>query len=267
MMDTESSPEIRRANPEIRRASMAVGSPHVRRRGLHREVVDVLGQRIVRGDYTPGSALPNEADLGHNLDVSRTVVREAIKVLASKGLVDPRPRTGTHVLERVDWNLIDPDVLGWQMEMADDLGLFRDLSEVRSLVEPRAARLAASRRTEADATKLGELMDELTEAADDAERYIPIDLALHAAILHATHNELLAQMTGTIRFALTASRRVSVRVPGGPESATQLHRDVIAAIQNSDPDTAERKMGDLVAGTARDIDVVFDRSGRDRDDM
>ena len=240
---------------------MTIASLQVRRRGLHREVVDVLGQRIVRGDYRPGEALPNEAELGVTLEVSRTVVREAVKVLASKGLLSSRPRTGTRVLERASWNLIDADVLGWQVEVASDLGLFLDLSEVRSIIEPQAAGLAARRRSDAEAERLTELLEELDRAADDTDRYIAADLELHGAILQATHNELLGRMTGTIRVALAASRRISVRVPGGPRGAMPLHRDVVAAIWNKDPNAAREAMNDLISGTARDIRSVFGRNG------
>jgi DNA-binding FadR family transcriptional regulator len=229
----------------------------IRRRGLHRDVVDELGQRIVRGDYQPGTALPSEAELGENLEVSRTVVREAIKVLAAKGLVDPRPKTGTRVLERAQWSLIDPDVLSWQVDLRADAALFRDLSEVRGIIEPHAAALAAMRRTDVEAERLRDLMHELDGVADDLDRYIAVDLELHAAILRATHNELLARMTGTIRVALDASRRITVKAPGGPRSAMARHRNVIEAIHDRDGATAQRAMATLVRGTALDLEAVL----------
>lgn len=236
---------------------MAVETRPIRRRGLHREIVDALGQRIVRGDYQPGEVLPNEADLGVTLAVSRTVVREAIKVLAAKGLVDSRPKRGTRVLDRTSWSLIDPDVLSWQVEVGADRALFRDLSEVRSIIEPHAAGLAALRRTPEEAARLGALVDDLEAAADDPENYIPTDLALHAAILQATHNELLARMTGTIAVALAASRRITVQAAGGPRSAMGLHREVVDAIDIGDTEEATRTMAALVAGAAGDIEAVF----------
>lgn len=236
---------------------MTIASGHLGRRGLHREVVDVLGQRIVRGDYRPGDALPNEAELGVSLEVSRTVVREAIKVLASKGLVSSRPKTGTRVLDRMHWSLIDPDVLTWQVDVGADRHLYRDLFEVRSLIEPQASALAALRRSTAEADRLEHLVQELDQIADDPERYIAVDLDLHGAILRATHNELLGRMTGTIRVALAASRRITVRVPGGPRSAMQLHRAVVSGIRESDPEAARAAMAELVEGAARDVEAVF----------
>ncbi len=236
---------------------MTIHTPQVRRRGLHRDVVNILGQRIVRGDFRPGTSLPNESDLGATLDVSRTVVREAVKVLAAKGLLESRPKIGTRILDRTHWNLIDPDVLSWRVDVAADLQLFRHLSEVRSIIEPRAASLAAARRTEDEAAGLAELVRALDAVADDPDRYIPIDLELHAAILRATHNELLAHMTGTIAVALAASRRITVKVPGGPRSAMDLHRDVVAGIQAADAERASQAMEALIAGAARDIERVF----------
>jgi GntR family galactonate operon transcriptional repressor len=241
---------------------MTIATPPIRRRGLHRDVVDALGQRIIRGDYQPGEALPSEADLGVNLEVSRTVVREAIKVLASKGLVDSRPKRGTRVLERAHWSLIDPDVLAWQVDVAADRHLFRDLSEVRAIIEPHAAGLAARRRTPAEAERLTQLMDELDDAADDLARYIATDLELHAAILRATHNELLARMTGTLRVALAASRRITVKAPRGPHGAMRLHREVVEAIRDLDPVAAQSRMAALVQGTAEDMEAVFGAADR-----
>lgn len=243
---------------------MTLASAHLGRRGLHREVVDALGQRIVRGDYRPGDSLPNEAELGVSLEVSRTVVREAIKVLASKGLVSSRPKTGTRVLERMHWSLIDPDVLTWQVHVAADRGLYRDLFEVRSMIEPQAAALAAVRRSDGEVDRLEELVHELDRIADDPERYIAVDLDLHAAILGATHNELLARMTGTIRVALAASRRITVRVPGGPRTAMQLHRDVVKGIRDGDADSARTAMATIVEGAAQDVESVFRQDQGDR---
>jgi DNA-binding FadR family transcriptional regulator len=239
---------------------LTVATHPIRRRGLHQRVVDLLGQGIVRGDYEPGAALPNEADLGIDLDVSGTVVREAIKVLAAKGLVASRPKIGTRVLDRANWSLIDPDVLAWQIEVGPDARLFRELTEVRSIIEPRASALAAERRTEREASQLCALVEQLDLVADEHERYIAVDLALHGAILDAAHNELLAGMTGTISVALAASRRLTVRTPKGPRIAMQLHRTVVEAIVAHDPERASRAMASIIRGADQDIEGAFEGS-------
>src|SRR5205809_5241457 len=108
---------------------------------LHGRIVHAIGRRILSGDLRPGDLLPAEPDLG----ASRTVVREAVKVLAAKGLVESRPKTGTRVRPRDAWNLLDPDVLAWQREGASPAQFLRKLTEVRRIVEPAAAELAAER--------------------------------------------------------------------------------------------------------------------------
>src|ERR687887_1744910 len=114
------------------------------RRGLHGAVVHEIGVRILDGELKPGDTLPDNGSLTES-EVSRTVVREAIKVLAAKGLVESRPKTGTRVRRREDWNLLDPDVLAWLQD--DDVSeeMLRKLTEVRRIIEPAAAELAAAR--------------------------------------------------------------------------------------------------------------------------
>src|SRR5437660_12133093 len=117
------------------------------RRGLHGAVVHEIGVRIIRGDLTPGEPLPTEDELGSQLGASRTVLREAVKVLAAKRLVESRPKTGTRVRPRRDWNLLDPDVLAWQVEAGADADFLAQALEIRRMIEPAAARLAAERAT------------------------------------------------------------------------------------------------------------------------
>ena len=116
------------------------------RRGLHREVVHQLGLLVIRGVPAPGETLPDETALGEQFGVSRTVLREAIKVLAAKGLVEPRPRVGTRVRPRHGWNLLDCDVLSWRFEAGPDETLLREITEIRGIIEPAAAALRPSGR-------------------------------------------------------------------------------------------------------------------------
>src|SRR5437762_9890658 len=119
------------------------------RRGLHGAVVHDIGLRIVRGELEADDPLPTEDELSGELSVSRTVLREATKVLAAKRLVESRPKTGTRVRPRKDWNLLDPDVLAWQVEAGADAEFLAQALEVRRMIEPAAARLAAERATPA----------------------------------------------------------------------------------------------------------------------
>ena len=228
-----------------------------RRRGLHHDVVDDLGQALVRGRWRAGEALPPETELALQLEVSRTVVREAIKVLASKGLVESRPKTGTRALERNHWNLTDPDVLRWQLSGGVDVALCRELLEVRGILEPRAAALAATRRTDAEADRLRALLDEMETLVHDPPGYIVSDLRFHSTILEISQNVLLSQLAATIRAALVAVRDVTVRVPGGPARAMAAHRRVADAVARGDGVTAAEAMAALIEETTRDFETVL----------
>ena len=201
----------------------SAGSPR-RRTLLHHQAVTDLGIAIVSGELPEGVPLPIESELGKRLGVSRTVVREATKVLASKGLLRSRPKVGTVPLPRVSWDVLDPEVLGWMLDHGPIADVIRDVSEVRLIIEPAAARLAAMRRSDEEAERLRVLTDDLVGSADDDERYVVTDLDFHAAILSATKNATLVRLTGAIGAALRASRRVTVHAPGGPQSAMAEHR-------------------------------------------
>ncbi len=222
-------------------------------------MVDALGLRIVGGQLGAGQTLPPEADLSAELGVSRTVVREAIKVLAAKGLVESRPKVGTRAMPRASWSLIDPDVLAWQVQAGPDPAFFADLVEVRDFIEPRAAEIAATRATPEERAALLRLQEELEAAGADSSTSVRIDLALHATILRATHNRLLAQMAGTIITALGAGPVGPIRVPGGPARLNRAHRLVVEAIERADPAGARNCMEALIASSARGAGGVVER--------
>lgn len=231
------------------------------RRSLHREAVDVLGRRIVSGDIPAGAALPIESDLGAELDVSRTVVREAVKVLAAKGLVTTRPRTGTRVRPRSSWDVIDRDVIGWIVESGPSRAFYEDLFEVRAIIEPQAAALAAERRTDQEATRIVALLERFERAANDRRAHIEADLPLHAAILEASHNELLIRLSSTLGVALRAGRDVTTRVTEGLTNSIPLHRDVVASIVEARTDRARDAMLALIADAREDMEAVLAEAG------
>src|SRR4051812_41949019 len=162
-------------------------------RGVHGQVVQRLGARIVGGHWAEGDILDVRA-LGDELDVSLTVMRESLKVLAGKGLIDARQKRGTFVRPRAAWNLLDSDVIRWRVETGDGERLMRDLADVRSLVEPAAAHRAAQRRTEADLVALGTALAAMADARGDTAAEAEADASFHRALLAATGNELLARL-------------------------------------------------------------------------
>lgn len=227
------------------------------RRGVHGQVVDTLGRRIVQGTIAPDELI-DPADVEREVRVSRTVVREAIKVLAAKGLVDALPRRGTYVLPREQWNLLDADVMRWRHtgDGAQDAELLENLNELRSLVEPFAARLAAQRRTPDDLAELEGALKALSDgAATDA--HTAADVAFHQALLAATHNELVARLDVVLEPALRARDALAFRdelaFPNRERGYLGLHAAVLDAIRAGDPERAQQAMTDLLAEAAADI--------------
>ncbi|NUP63061.1 MAG: FadR family transcriptional regulator [Nonomuraea sp.] len=220
------------------------------RRGMHGEVVEDLGRRIVAGDPDASGQL-DPAELGRRYQVSHTVVREALKTLAAKGLVDARPKRGTYVRPRGDWSLLDPDVLRWRFTQRGDTDMLRDLAEVRAVVEPAGARLAAARRTDEDVAALEKAYDLMAATAADPVAHTEADVAFHRLLLAASHNELLECLEVVIAAALTARDRL-VHSTGDRPGFSATHRAVLDAVRAGEPAAAESAMRDLLAQAGRD---------------
>jgi GntR family transcriptional regulator, galactonate operon transcriptional repressor len=214
------------------------------RRGLHGRVVDELGMRIVGGAWSAGAPLPNEDELAAELGVSRTVVREAVKALQAKGLVEVRPKTGTRVRPRRAWHLLDADIVAWQftdMERSEDL---RELYEVRASIAAAAARLAALRRTDEQLAVIEAHQRRIVAAAAEPLARRAADLDFHAAVVDAAHNSLLAHVGAMVRVALDSAAAPAASLPD--DEAGALRAAVIEAIRAGDGEAAEKAMRMLV---------------------
>jgi DNA-binding FadR family transcriptional regulator len=227
------------------------------RRGLHGEVVHTIGARIVRGELAPRDPISGETEWADG-ELSRTALREAIKVLAAKGLVEMRPKTGTRVRERRFWNLLDPDVMAWRLEDARDARLLRDVVDLRRVIEPEAARLAAERAGDDEIADLRAAFEAMCAAGTDADAYLGPDLRFHAIILDACHNELLGQMATTLRRVLQVVF-VIARNEAGYARATPLHEAILEAIAARDADAAEGATRRLIEDTAADLERALTR--------
>lgn len=229
------------------------------RRGLHGQVVASLGQRIVAGELAPGAPLEVEA-LEKEFDVSRTVVREALRVLAGKGLVDARPKRGTFVRPRADWGLLDPDVLRWQFEHRADAEFFDTLAEVRAIIEPAGARLAATRRSDADLAHMADALRDMAEEESGAT-VVEADLRFHRALLYATNNELLQRMEVIIESGLRA-RDVLVHGTAPWADSIPRHQAVYDAVAAGDPEAASAAMMRLLEQAVEDLQSQLVRRRR-----
>jgi GntR family galactonate operon transcriptional repressor len=214
-------------------------------------MVSSLGGAVVRGEIPPGVALPSEPELELRFGVSRSVVREAVKTLAAKGLISVRPRHGTHVRPPHDWSLLDTDVLAW---LSAGRGLDRDLllalEEVRGIIEPGAAALAASRATPADRERIMNAFAAMEVSRDNPIAAIAADKAFHLAILDATHNPVLRSFRSAIDTILSAVFDVAVDV-----YAENLpnHAAVANAILAGEPTGARSAMECLLGFTEKHL--------------
>jgi DNA-binding FadR family transcriptional regulator len=223
--------------------------PTYTNRSLHGHAVNLIGTRIIRGDYRPGDVLDPVA-LEHELEVSRTVIRETLRVLGAKGLVGARPRRGTYVRDRADWSLLDADVLHWQFE-ADSKALLRDLGAVREMIEPASAALAAQQRNDEDVAELADALEEMSAAGTDPVAVTAADLRFHRALLAATHNELLIRMSSIIEVGLRARDQL---VHAGEEwtDPVPMHAEVLTAIRRRQPRKAVNAMRALLSQADRE---------------
>ncbi|PST23835.1 FadR family transcriptional regulator [Mesorhizobium plurifarium] len=172
------------------------------KRTSHRLVVDGLGQAVIGGEFAVGDTLPGDADLAARFNVSRTVLREAMKTLAAKGLVVARARIGTRVLPRAQWNLFDSDVLTWHFGAGVDEDFLRHVSEVRLALEPYAAALAARRASDVDIARMMRLAVAMGDAGHTPHTLAHADLEFHLRLLEASLNPFMRTVGSLIEAAL-----------------------------------------------------------------
>lgn len=219
-------------------------------RGLHGETVETIGSRIVNGHYEPGSQLPPQR-LEQELGISSSVLREAMRVLAAKGLVESRQKLGTIVTPRSAWSLLDADLLRWQ-EGNEDTSFLDDLAEIRFIIEPAAASLAALRHTEQDLQDLRDALQAMIDAGADGTGVIDADLAFHRALLNAAHNELLTRMEFILESGLRARDMIVHNRSEWPDSVP-VHNAILTAVAAGDSAAAEQAVLALLDQSIMDI--------------
>ncbi|MDB1088821.1 FCD domain-containing protein [Streptomyces sp. ACA25] len=235
------------AEAEMGRSRRAGGN---RGRGLHGQLVQQLGQMIVSGDLDANRPLVPE-EIGQRFEVSRTVVRESLRVLEAKGLVSARPNVGTRVRPVGDWNLLDPDIIEWRAFGPQRDDQRRELCELRWTIEPLAARLAAGHSTEEVQQRLGDMVDIMSRALAQGDKltFARADAEFHGLLIQAAGNRMLEHLSGIVGAAL----QVSGGGPAGCEHPTEAsvdhHQRIVDAVEAGEAAAAEAGMRQLLAGT------------------
>jgi DNA-binding FadR family transcriptional regulator len=238
---------------KIKKGSAAALPPV--RASLHRSLAQDIGARILNGEFAPGTLLPNEAEWCESFGVSRTAVREAIKMLMAKGLIQSRPKIGSRVLPRAQWNLLDRDVLAWYCAAANPVHFLVHMQQVREILEPETAALAAANRTPEQLQEIEAAFQQMAEAKT-LSAWNDADVIFHQAILLAAGNELLVPLGLVIEsalgsmFAYTASQRGDIgrTLPG--------HRKILHAIRARKPEAARLAVRGLLRDTRRVVQLV-----------
>ncbi|ROS20804.1 GntR family transcriptional regulator [Rathayibacter sp. PhB127] len=223
-------------------------------RSLHEAVLDELGAQIVQGALAPGSAFSAD-DRAERRGVSRSVMREAVRVLESLGLVVSRRRAGTRVQPPECWNALDPRVIGWSLDGPDRQAQLHRLSQLRLGVEPLAARLAAEHASSEQRAALVAAAGGMSEhaRAADREAYLAADTAFHQTLLAASGNPLLAQLGDLVAEVLAGRTRHALMPREADSEAVGLHQAVAAAVAEGDGEAAEAAMRAIVEEADRAV--------------
>jgi DNA-binding FadR family transcriptional regulator len=217
-------------------------------RDLHGRVTHELGSAILRGDFPPQLPLPREAVLMERFGVSRTVLREALRTLTSKGLIESRPKVGTRVRTRDAWNLLDADVLEWYARVAPPMQFALKLQEMREMIEPFAAALAADNHDPATRERLTNAHAAMV-AAQNVDEWVRADLDFHVCVLAACSNELLIPLGTLIERTLEGQLRLNAKRADTFNASLAEHTAVFQAIIARDAKAARRAMAELLGIT------------------
>ncbi|MCA0003573.1 MULTISPECIES: FadR/GntR family transcriptional regulator [unclassified Mesorhizobium] len=255
MPDEKSNKRAIRTKAQAGRRPAAMRRPdaaHFPGASVHASLASEIGLRIVRGDYPPGTILPNEAQWSQTFNVSRSAVREAIKMLMAKSLLASRPKIGSWVEPKERWNLLDRDVLAWYATAPDREVFLRTVQEFRHIIEPEASAFAAVRRTDEQMAEISQACREMGEAASLQER-IRADTRFHLAILRASGNDLLVPLGVLIESALDHLFVFTTQQVGDQRRAQRLHEAIEKNIRLQRPSAARNAVHKLLADTDEGI--------------
>ena len=210
------------------------------------QVVQDLGIAIVTREYSSEKPFPIEAEICAKFGASRSIVREAIKVLNAKGLLIARPRRGTSVRPEKDWNLLDPDILEWMLKRRFSLSLLKDFTRARLAIEPNAAAEAARTASRAQIANIGRMLDRMREAAKGNLEPLESDIDFHLSILEASNNPFFYNMSPMIETALHFSIRFTNKQLKQRFASVEEHEVIFKAIAERDQEKAANETRDLL---------------------
>ena len=215
-------------------------------------VAGAIGRRIVSGQYKPGDILPTEPRIQEEFGVSRTAVREAVRLLSAKGLTLSRPKIGTRVRATVDWNMLDPDVLRWQVDQSPSESFIHSLFEMREIIEPAAASRAAERATPDEIKRLAAAMGGIETELRGSAAQIRADIDFHMTLLEASRNPMLRSVGALIQSALEITFSLGWRTVMAND-AVLMHRTIFEAVRDQRSEDAFIAMRRLLRSSKGDV--------------
>jgi GntR family galactonate operon transcriptional repressor len=227
---------------------------------LHNRVTRALALQLIQAERNGQLiAFPNESELCRQLGVSRSILREAVKVLENKGMVQVRPRSGTRAMPRSEWNQLDPDILAWQSQMKPDPRFLRDLCEVRLAIEPIAAGFAALRANQEEIATIKDCLRRRLQilAAEDLEGAIDADLSYHTAVVAGSHNPLFQQLNATIHDPYRVALSYTLLLPASVALELEEYRKLTEAIEERNPLAARQSSEEIVGFAMLAVEQVI----------
>ncbi|MBB3457608.1 DNA-binding FadR family transcriptional regulator [Rhizobium sp. BK313] len=242
------------------------GAPE-RRPRVRKNVTAAIAEDICSEHYPSGSALPRENDLCDIYGVSRTVIRESLKILESKGLVRGKPRIGTTVCDKDDWNILDQDVLEWMGPYIAEFDILGCILEARRAIEPVAAEYAAERATAQEIADLDRAWRQMRDSGDDPERFTEADVMFHTVLLSASHNQVFRRLSSAIHAGLKYALHASNVAVDSRDEAIAVHGDLVEALRlrnhTAARDSAHRML-DLAARDLATAEKAIRRAEKDK---
>lgn len=231
-----------------------------RSQNLTTRITEELGTAIVTGRFAIGEKFPTEAELCVRYNISRSIMREAVKMLTSKGLLSARPRQGTRIEPENRWNVLDPDVLRWLLERQFSFDLLMQFNEVRLAIEPSAAAIAAKNANDRSLAPIHEAVRRMASSESQLDDPLTADIDFHIAVLRASGNRFFMSLESLIEAAL----RTSIRVTNQLKAASNVadHKRVLDAIEEKDPNKAKKAMEEIIVEAMELIDVARRKSER-----